>query len=1260
MRIIKIRIRNLASFEGEHVIDFTEEPLRSSGLFTIVGPTGSGKSTCLDALSLSLYGTSPRFRDATRVVVYAEVGENNGEPQATNDPRNILRKGCKECLAETEFMGQDGQPYLASWSASYYKSKKPQRKLENLKTHQVWIASQNRDRPNADELDLRNQIERVVGLDYEQFTRTVMLAQNSFANFLKADGADKGRLLEKLTGTEIYSRVSQKIYERYRQMTDAVKELEMEQASFRLHLMDEETFNNRNEEQTELKKQLDDLAKERENLQSKQRWYAREKEIKEQIRLQAEQLETAKQNLAAHEAEAKRLAQWDAIQEIYPQCIQARSYADQQKQEQVAREVLVREQDEGQKRVEQMAAEAGKLQRQLEGCLEIQEKMKPRWAAYRTSYGEWKQKAVQHQELQRKFRDDQLVVANLSRQLSEVKKRLGELISQKRLLTEEFESFRMESAFVDRIPAVVGDLQRLAVLSGQYEDAGKQHTNLEKTILPDLTLRLDKSVSECRILQGVYEEQSLTLQNLRAKVNPEDTQALQREGEGYTLVRQHLDASLDLWNGLAENARQLCDIQKHKHELETQKKNCEDKEQLLQKEEERLNAVTEGMKEAYHLSVAQNVGLLRRQLVENTPCPVCGSLHHPYVADEQAYEQAVAAMRQALDDKVSRLDGLKKELDQVRREYARIKGIEQVQAQNMQRMSVRRVELTDLWHKEAGRLCELPDSFECDESVWSEGIRKHEEERSKLDQQIVSWRDRWQKHTRVLDDYRKLTETVQKSANEVSRREQDIAKLRIEAGKAEQQLQQATVRMKEMSSELTALSEQVDTVLRDVDENWRTAWRTDPSGYVGRLEKSRLRYRQVTEALNRLLVDTGKLQTEADNLDKEFQGRETELKKESERDALALQEVNRLDDVLKKMFDGKTADESEQEINLKVMNARRDYEFCQQSVDKLRQRLSENEGRLRQSQEKIEVLCSHLQTAENAVSEWLERYNLTHEKMSREALEQLTVESRDWDGLRQMLTALGRNVDTSRSVYEALLKTEKVHCEQQPQEPEPQLDEALSACAGHIEETDKRLSEISALLALHHKALKELGSKEKLYRETVESTEKWKLLNAVFGTADGNRYREKAQCFTLAVLVEHANEQLRQLTSRYALAQIPDSLGLKIIDHDRGDEERAISTLSGGETFLVSLSLALGLSALSCKKMRIGTLFVDEGFGTLDSQSLVIVIEALSRLQSAQGRQVGVISHTEEMRNSIPTRIQIVKESTGGKSHIEIYPKQME
>lgn len=1258
MRIIRIRIRNLASFEGEHVIDFTEEPLRSSGLFTIVGPTGSGKSTCLDALSLSLYGTSPRFRDATKVVVYAEAGENNGELQATNDPRNILRKGCKECLAETAFMGQDGQPYLASWSASYYKSKKPQRRLENLQTHHVWIASQNRDRPNADELELRKQIERVVGLDYEQFTRTVMLAQNSFANFLKADGADKGRLLEKLTGTEIYSRVSQKIYERYRQMTDAVKELEMEQASFRLHLMDEETFNNRNEEQAALKKQLDEMAKERENLQSKQRWYAREREIKDQIRLQALQLETAEKNMAAHEEDAKRLAQWDAIQEIYPQCIQARSYADQLKQEQSTREMLLKEQAEGQKCVEQMRIEAGQLQRQLDDALEVQEKMKPQWAEYRTSYGEWKQKVVQHHELQRKLKDDQQMVANLSRQLAEVEKRLAELISRKKLFTEEFESFRMEPSFVDRIPAIVSDLQRLAILCRQYEDTEKQCANLEKKILPDLASRLDKSVSESQLLKGRYEEQSLKLQHLRVKVNPEDTQILQREGEKYTQIRQHLDESLGLWNKLAENARQLCDLQKQKHGLETEKQKCADKEQQLQKDVERLTAVTEGMKEAYHLSVAQNVGLLRRQLVENAPCPVCGSLHHPYVADERAYEQAIAAMRQAMDDKVKTLDGLKKKLDEVRSEQARIKGVSQMQVQNMQRLSVQQSELAAQWHEETDRLCELPDSFECDESVWSEGIMKHEEEKRKLDQQIVLWRDRWQKHALMLEDYRILSEKVQKSANELSRMEQDIARLRIEAGKADQQLQQAAARMKELLTEKTILEEQLDVALHGVDENWKMVWKTDPAGYDDRLEKRRLRYRQVTDALNRLLVETGKLQTEADNLGKELQGREAELKKESERDGQVSQEVNRLDMVLKKMFDGKTADEAEQESNRKVAEIRRNYESCQQSGEKLRQKLSEDEGRLHQSQEKTEGLCRHLQVAENAVKEWLERYGQTHDAMSREALECLTNESRDWDGLRQMMTALRRNVDTSRSVYDALLKTEKTHCEQQPQETEPQLAEALSASAVHMEETDKRLSEISALLALHHKALKELGSKEKQYRETVELTDKWKLLNTVFGTADGNRYREKAQCFTLAILVEHANEQLRQLTSRYALAQIPDSLGLKIIDHDRGDEERAISTLSGGETFLVSLSLALGLSALSCKKMRIGTLFVDEGFGTLDAQSLVIVIEALSRLQSAQGRQVGVISHTEEMRNSIPTRIQIVKESTGGKSHIEIYPRQ--
>ena len=123
---------------------------------------------------------------------------------------------------------------------------------------------------------------------------------------------------------------------------------------------------------------------------------------------------------------------------------------------------------------------------------------------------------------------------------------------------------------------------------------------------------------------------------------------------------------------------------------------------------------------------------------------------------------------------------------------------------------------------------------------------------------------------------------------------------------------------------------------------------------------------------------------------------------------------------------------------------------------------------------------------------------------------------------------------------------------------------------------------------------------------------------------------------------------------RYSLEQVRDSLGIRVIDHDRADEVRNISSLSGGETFLISLALALGLSSLSSRNIPRCNLFVDEGFGTLDSNSLNMVIDALSSLQSMQGKKVGVISHTAEMRERIRTQIRVVKVGSGGRSALEI------
>ena len=146
--------------------------------------------------------------------------------------------------------------------------------------------------------------------------------------------------------------------------------------------------------------------------------------------------------------------------------------------------------------------------------------------------------------------------------------------------------------------------------------------------------------------------------------------------------------------------------------------------------------------------------------------------------------------------------------------------------------------------------------------------------------------------------------------------------------------------------------------------------------------------------------------------------------------------------------------------------------------------------------------------------------------------------------------------------------------------------------------------------------------------------------------------RNLAQTQTLKILLHYANSHLKTLNKRYELTAIEHSLDIAIIDRDMADEQRSVNTLSGGESFLVSLALALGLASLSSNKVQINSLFIDEGFGTLDSETLSVAMDALDSLQ-AQGRKVGVISHVSEMSERVATQVHVAKKP-GGYSSVEI------
>ena len=169
-------------------------------------------------------------------------------------------------------------------------------------------------------------------------------------------------------------------------------------------------------------------------------------------------------------------------------------------------------------------------------------------------------------------------------------------------------------------------------------------------------------------------------------------------------------------------------------------------------------------------------------------------------------------------------------------------------------------------------------------------------------------------------------------------------------------------------------------------------------------------------------------------------------------------------------------------------------------------------------------------------------------------------------------------------------------------------------------------------------------AKELAEKQTV--AERWAKLNKLIGSADGAKFKVIAQSYTLNLLLLHANQHLSYLSKRYKLQQVPDTLALQVIDCDMCDEIRTVYSLSGGESFLISLALALGLSSLSSNNLKVESLFIDEGFGSLDAESLRTAMEALEQLQM-QGRKIGVISHVQEMSERISVQVQVHKKVNG-------------
>ncbi len=377
--------------------------------------------------------------------------------------------------------------------------------------------------------------------------------------------------------------------------------------------------------------------------------------------------------------------------------------------------------------------------------------------------------------------------------------------------------------------------------------------------------------------------------------------------------------------------------------------------------------------------------------------------------------------------------------------------------------------------------------------------------------------------------------------------------------------------------------------------------------------------------------------------------------KEKEETRIKLQNtINELTAQRKRLLGNRQVEEVEEYYTKTKQENSRQYEQLRERKETAGKEKSAIEGILQQLRKDKEVNIPEIKRLENEVRLWLEKNS---QQISMNTLKELVSKSHEWiNSEKEYLNGLKNNELVCKTTYSERTERLNKHMESPHKPGDEQTKELLSQQLTELlEKTEiinKRLTEIDVLFLSHKCGKEQIKVFEKELTEKKELHENWAKLNDLLGSASGNKFKTLAQGYTLDVLLLYANKHLEDLTKRYKLEKIPGTLALQVIDNDMLGEARTAHSLSGGESFLISLALALGLSSLSSNRMKIESLFIDEGFGALDIDTLSIAMDALDNLQT-QGRKICVISHVEEMKERITTQIRVVK-SSNGKSVIRI------
>ena len=1295
MRLIELRLKNLNSLKGEWHIDFSDPAFLNEGIFAITGQTGAGKTTILDAICLALYSQTPRLGDITG---------------STNE---IMTQGTGECSAEV-IIEIDSKRYQCYWyqHRAHKKAKGNllpiRHEISEVKTGK--ILEEKKSKTSA-------YIQDLIGMDFNQFTRSIMLAQGSFAAFLKSDIGDRAAILEKITGTAIYAKISLNVHEKKRFEEEILGKLQAGVNSLSLLSLEDEKLlvaelQTLNQQQSKQRQTFKTLS---EQLQ----WLDNVQQLQQSILTYQNDFASAQQAQQAFTPEAQRLDIANKALEIESQ-FRELSYS---------RESVKR---------------LGFEQQDLLNKIPTQQEALAQATTYLDNINTIEKQATDNLQttlpIIAKTRELDAEIKQHSHSLADDNQRKDVLVNNTQRLRQEIASHKQTEketkAQLSSIEKYFSDYEELNDLDTDMATFDSSCRRLVVLLEDNASLAADKLThdNQASQLQAHFDKLSkqqdadklLIKQKREQLVSVQQQQAALIEKQSLTSMRGEQEQIDQINTQIAQASfklQQLSDlasqIEKTNLSLPTLTEELTTLAGLIASHQSDIqDTKLKRQEKQEHLNLLQKVAKLEdyiTELEDGLPCPLCGAHEHPYSkhhplldsnnTDKDAEQNQSSTIKQTktqqTQQQITELETVIYNLEQALSVYNIQYATKKETLNNQEQQLAPLQQQSKILHGDIQSY--IASLFEA-ENNYSEAIAAIINPLNKIGDDINAiitnidhclslldtvkhnLTEHKQSLKTIVVEYEHLTESAAKlsTAIETDEKQQqalshDINNLTTDIKLNSQKIDGIKDKIAANFSELAPLMTTVSSLtykypankykdylttalnaadlsdaLKQLGNSFDEQSVMDSADYDHHIEK----LRQQRSALNQLkrqfneqknskqqLTNTlSSLSAQIETKQAQLSNDETALKELVNLVAHKTKAIEQLKQNRKEIFADKDTDNEENQLRHAVDEAKAKQVVAQRQLDTVQQSLEQLTAREQQLDTELQAAMSTLNTQQSifthflAESQFVDEAAFVSARLPKEARESLQT----------------RKLAIDNALYQAKLQLDSTQQALELKLANPMTDEDREILAGQHHQIQIDIDELSQKIGAIDQKLKDNDSQKGQQAaqliaidEQKQKLQVWQQLHTLIGSADGKKYRTFAQGLTFEVMISHANTQLQKMSDRYLLIHDDSNpLELNVIDNYQGGDIRSTKNLSGGEGFIISLALALGLSQMASHNIRVDSLFLDEGFGTLDEESLDIALDTLTSLQQ-EGKLIGIISHVQALKDRILTQIKVEKLSGG-------------